>query len=82
MKSDVPLIIPEINAEKVNRKTRIVANPNCSIIIALMAVNPIHQINPIKRMIVSTYQAVSGAGNHGMEELLQQIDAIGHKKRS
>jgi len=67
-----PLIVPEINPEDIKAHKGIIANPNCSTIILLMAVYPIHKINPIKRIIVSTYQASSGAGAVAMEELRTQ----------
>lgn len=70
---EVPLVIPEINAEDIRRNQGIVANPNCATILALMAVIPIHHCSPVRRMIVSTYQAVSGAGMKGMDELERQI---------
>lgn len=72
MQTEVPLIIPEINATDVQWHNGVIANPNCSTIITLMAVYGLHQVNPIKRMIVSTYQAVSGAGKQGIDELLNQ----------
>lgn len=73
MDDNVPLVIPEINPEDINKHKGIIANPNCSTIIALMALAPIHKKSKIKRIIVSTYQAVSGAGKEGMEELMQQV---------
>ena len=71
---DVPLIIPEINADDIKKSTKIIANPNCSTIITLMAAYPIHKIYPIKSMVVSTYQAVSGAGVGGPKELKEQME--------
>ena len=62
MAEDVPLVVPEINPEDAALHKGIIANPNCSTIIALTAVNALNKISPIKKMIVSTYQAVSGAG--------------------
>ena len=62
MDPQVPLIIPEINPEDIEKHRGIIANPNCSTIIMLMALKPIYDLSPIKRVIVSTYQAVSGAG--------------------
>lgn len=70
---DVPLIIPEINPEDAKLHKGIISNPNCSTIIALMGVYSINKISPIKSMIASTYQAVSGAGYMGPIELKQQI---------
>jgi len=73
MDPEVPLVIPEINAAAMdNRPKGIIANPNCSTIIANVPVWPLHQANPVKRMIVSTYQAASGAGMAAMLELEQQ----------
>merc|ERR1719482_913452 len=66
----VPLVVPEINAEATRKsKKRIVANPNCTTAIALMALAPLHKAFGMKRCIMSTYQAASGAGQPGMEEL-------------
>ena len=69
----VPLVIPQINAEDIFKHQGIIANPNCATIIALMAVAPIYRLSRITRMIVSTYQAVSGAGAAGLAELKRQI---------
>ncbi len=76
MDPQVPLVIPEINPEAIKRHKGIIANPNCSTIIANVPVWPLHKANPIKRMIVSTYQAVSGAGQAGMSELADQTREI------
>ena len=73
MNPDVPLVIPEINLQAAINHQGMIANPNCSTIITLMAVEPIHELFGLKKMIVSTYQAVSGAGKQGMEELHQQL---------
>ncbi len=72
MDKDVPLIVPEVNPEAVAGHKGIIANPNCSTIIMVVAINPIHKAVGIKRVIVSTYQAVSGAGKAGIEELEKQ----------
>jgi aspartate-semialdehyde dehydrogenase len=69
MDKDVPLVIPEINARRIGEHKGIIANPNCSAITALVPLWPIHQKNPIRRLIVSTYQAASGAGAAAMQEL-------------
>lgn len=69
MAPDVPLVIPEINARRINEHKGIIANPNCAAITALVPLWPIHQQNRIKRLILSTYQAASGAGAAAMEEL-------------
>lgn len=70
----VPLVVPEVNAEDLNNHKGIIANPNCSTTIMVMAINPIHQAVGIKRVIVSTYQAVSGAGKAGLDELLEHTN--------
>ncbi len=72
MTPDVPLVIPEINADDIATHKGIVANPNCTTIMMLMAVAPIHRKFPIKRIVVSTYQAASGAGLAAMNELRTQ----------
>ncbi len=72
MDPECPLVVPEVNPEAIeNRPKGIIANPNCSTIIMNVPVWPLHQINPVKRIIVSTYQAASGAGRPAMEELAQ-----------
>ncbi|MBX3356310.1 MAG: aspartate-semialdehyde dehydrogenase [Phycisphaeraceae bacterium] len=74
MAPECPLVVPEVNGELLDRIERpaIIANPNCSTIIALVAVHPLHQRAKVKRMVVSTYQAASGAGARAMAELEQQ----------
>lgn len=78
MAPDIPLVVPEVNAKEIaNYKTRgIVANPNCSTIQMVVALKPIHDTARIKRVVVSTYQSVSGAGRKAMEELSQQVAAL------
>jgi aspartate-semialdehyde dehydrogenase len=71
----VPLVIPEINPEAIAQHKGIIANPNCSTIIAITPLWPIHKVNPIKRLIASTYQAASGAGAAAMEELRESTRA-------
>lgn len=75
MDADVPLVVPEVNPEDIKawRDTGIIANPNCSTIQMVQALKPIHDMYGIKRVDVSTYQAVSGAGKAGAEELAQQM---------
>ncbi len=68
----VPLVVPEINPEDARTHRGIIANPNCSTIITLTALNPLHRISPVQSMVVSTYQAVSGAGAEGIRELLEK----------
>src|SRR5690606_779774 len=70
---DVPLVIPEVNGPAALEHQGIIANPNCSTIVLLMALNPLHQVARVRRVVVSTYQAVSGAGLKAMEELQQQV---------
>ncbi len=74
MDPDVTLIIPEVNEEALAdyKKKNIIANPNCSTAQLLVALKPLHDINKIKRVVVSTYQSVSGAGKDGMDELFNQ----------
>jgi aspartate-semialdehyde dehydrogenase len=80
MKEGVPLVIPEVNPEAMEGmkpgKGGIIANPNCSTIIALMAVTPLHKAAKVKRMVVSTYQAASGAGQAAMDELELQTKEV------
>ena len=74
---DVPLVVPEINAQDVSWHKGLIANPNCATIIGLVPTWPLHQIAGVTRMVVSTYQAASGAGAPGMAELEAQIAAMG-----
>jgi aspartate-semialdehyde dehydrogenase len=76
MVPDVPLVIPEINPQMIKEHKGIIANPNCSTIIGIVPVWPLHRANPVKRMVVSTYQAASGAGQAAMLELEQQSREI------
>ena len=77
MDSDVPLVVPEVNAADCKDRPRgIIANPNCSTIIMVVALKPIHDLSPIKRVHVATYQAASGAGAAAMEELKVQIQQV------
>ncbi len=76
MDPDVPLVIPEINPQKIAEHKGIIANPNCSTIIGIVPVWPLHKANPVKRMVVSTYQAASGAGTQAMLELEKQTREI------
>ncbi|WP_309569536.1 aspartate-semialdehyde dehydrogenase [Deinococcus sp.] len=69
---DVPLVVPEVNGDAALGHKGIIANPNCTTAVAVVAVAPIHRKYGVKRMIVSTYQATSGAGAKGMDELLEQ----------
>ena len=73
---NVPLVVPEVNPEDVKKHQGIISNPNCSTIITLTAVNALNSITPIRSMVASTYQAVSGAGAGGPVELLSEVDAL------
>jgi aspartate-semialdehyde dehydrogenase len=75
MDPDVPLVIPEINAHRIREHKGIIAVPNCSAITALVPLWPIHRVNRIKRVIISTYQAASGAGAAAMAELVESTRA-------
>jgi aspartate-semialdehyde dehydrogenase len=75
MDPEVPLVVPEINPEAARRHNGIIANPNCSTIIAITPLWPLHRINPIRRMIAATYQAASGAGQAAMDELRESTAA-------
>ena len=72
----VPLVVPEVNPEAIKDHKGIIANPNCSTIIMMMAVKPLRDLSKIKRIVVSTYQAVSGGGKEAMAELEQQVGDI------
>lgn len=73
MNDDVPLVVPQINASDIRKEHALIANPNCSTILAAMAIAKADQCYGITHMVVSTYQAVSGAGKQGMEALEQEI---------
>ena len=76
MDDSVPLVVPEINTTDVAAHKGIIANPNCSTIVTVMALYPLHQAFGVKRMFASTYQAVSGSGAMGIEELKRQVSEI------
>lgn len=78
MDPDVPLIVPEVNPDTIDgyKKRNIIANPNCSTAQMVVALKPLHDLATIKRVVVSTYQSVSGAGNAGMDELFTQTRAV------
>lgn len=76
MNPQVPLIVPEINPEAAANHPGVIANPNCTTILMGVAIYPLHQIQPIKRVVVSTYQSASGAGARAMEEVKIQAQAI------
>ena len=81
MDPEVPLVVPEVNPEDILKHKGIIANPNCSTIIMSLGLKPLHDISPIKRVIVSTYQAVSGAGKEGIEELENQVRQDVYKRQ-
>ena len=82
MDPEIPLVVPEVNAHAIARykKRGIIANPNCSTIQMLVALKPIHDAARIKRIVVSTYQAVSGTGTKAIEELDSQVHAHAGQK--
>lgn len=80
LRDNVPLVVPEVNAEDVKKHNGIIANPNCSTTIALTAINELNKYAKIKRMIVTTFQAVSGAGVNGIKELDKQVKNISEGK--
>ena len=76
MDPNVPLVIPEINPEDVRRHKGIIANPNCTTIVSLVAINALNQDSPIQSIIASSYQAVSGAGAGGPRELMEEVELL------
>ena len=84
MDPDVPLIVPEVNADAIDgfAKKNIIANPNCSTAQLVVALKPLHDAAKIKRVVVATYQSVSGAGKEAMDELFSQTKAIFTSTRS
>ncbi len=78
MEPNIPLVVPEVNAEALKdfRKSNIIANPNCSTIQMVVALKPLHEAAKIKRVVVATYQSVSGAGKDAMDELYEQTKAL------
>jgi len=76
MDPDIPLIVPEVNRHAIPEQPGIIANPNCSTIQMVVALKPIHDVAKIKRIVVATYQAVSGAGGAAMEELMEQVKGL------
>ena len=77
MEKDVPLVVPEINADTITSETHIIANPNCSTIQMVMALAPIHKAYGIKRLVISTYQSVSGSGIKGINQLNNEENSAG-----
>jgi aspartate-semialdehyde dehydrogenase len=76
MDKDVPLVVPEVNPEDVDWHNGIIANPNCSTIQMVVALNPLHRVNPIRRIVVDTYQSVGGTGHKGVSELKEQLALV------
>jgi len=76
MEPKVPLVVPEVNPEDIKWHKGIIANPNCSTIQMVVALNPLHKVNPIKRIVAVTYQAVSGTGSAAVEELTEQSKQV------
>ncbi|MFC1979537.1 aspartate-semialdehyde dehydrogenase [Chloroflexota bacterium] len=72
----VPLVVPEVNSEDIKQHKGIIANPNCSTIQMVVALNPLHKVNPIKRIVVDTYQSVSGTGSAAVDELTTQAKQV------
>ena len=81
MDKAVPLVVPEINAVDVKKHRGIIANPNCTTIVTLMALYPLHRAFGVKRIFASTYQAVSGSGAMGIVELEQQVKALSRGRK-
>lgn len=82
MEADVPLVIPEINPGDVRTHRGIIANPNCTAAVALMAIYPLHRAFGVRRVIAASYQAVSGTGARAIAELKQQVEAITQDRSS
>lgn len=76
MEKDVPLVVPEINAHEIARHQGIIANPNCTAIVSMVPLWPIHQVNPIRRVVLASYQAASGGGAAMMQELYDSTRAF------
>lgn len=76
MNTEVPLVVPEVNPEDIKQHRGIIANPNCSTIQLVTALQPLHKVNPIKRLIIATYQAVSGSGSAAMNDLTTQSKSV------
>ncbi|MDR2437192.1 MAG: aspartate-semialdehyde dehydrogenase [Endomicrobium sp.] len=75
MEKDIPLVIPEVNPHDLKKDKKLIANPNCSTIQMVVALKPLHDFAKIKRVVVSTYQSVSGVGQKGINELTEQVKA-------
>src|SRR5437879_6484162 len=75
MEPDVPLVVPEINRDDVRAHRGLIANPNCTTAVALMAIHPLHRLFGVRRVFAATYQAVSGSGARAIEELREQVES-------
>ena len=82
MEPHVPLVIPEINADDVGRHRGLIANPNCTTAIALMALYPLHRVFGVRRIFAASYQAVSGSGTRAIEELKRQTKSVVHEREA
>src|SRR6266404_7852731 len=82
LEPDVPLVIPEINGEDVRRHHGLIANPNCTTAVALMAIYPLHRAFGVRRVFAASYQAVSGSGARAIEELKKQVEAAAQDRQS
>jgi len=80
MEPDVPLVIPEINGEDIRQHTGLIANPNCTTAVALMALYPLHRAFGVRRVFAASYQAVSGSGARAISELRAQVEAAAEKR--
>ena len=82
MEPDVPLVIPEINGADVQQHRGLIANPNCTTAVALMAIYPLHRAFGVRRVIAASYQAVSGSGTRAIKELESQVKAAAQDQRA
>jgi aspartate-semialdehyde dehydrogenase len=82
MEPDVPLVIPEINPDDAKKHCGVIANPNCTTAVALMAIYPLHRAFGVKRVFASSYQAVSGSGQKAINELKEQVAASAHNQEA
>jgi aspartate-semialdehyde dehydrogenase len=82
MEADVPLVIPEINGEDVRKHRGLIANPNCTTAVALMAIYPLHRAFGVRRVFAASYQAVSGSGQRAIDELKDQVEAAVQDRHS
>ena len=76
MNTGIPLVVAEVNPDELNNHKNLISNPNCSTIQLVLTLKPLHDVYKVKRVIVSTYQAVSGAGKSSMDELISQSSEV------